>query len=89
MSDFAEDMAAWSEHKRQKRASNTEASTQMLIDAGIPFTSLNGGVHIRFAVVGYVIDFWPSTGLWHANGWKYKTRGVRSLLKFVKEKGLP
>lgn len=84
MSEFAEDMAALTEYKRQKKASNTKNSTKLLTAAGIAFTSLNGGTHLRLMVGNRPINFWPSTGLWRARGDFRNSRGVHNLIAFVK-----
>lgn len=83
MSDMAETFNAWREHKKAKRASNTEQSTQALIDAGIPFESHNGGAHIVINMGGTVYDFWPSTGLWWQRATKIKHRGVFRLIQTI------
>lgn len=85
MSEFAEDMAALTEYRRQKKASNTKSSTAMLMAAGIAFTSLNGGAHLRLMVGNRPVDFWPSTGLWHARGDLRNSRGIKNLIAFMKQ----
>ena len=79
MADVFNDMRA---HKKDKRASNTVSSTQMLVDKGVSFKSLNGGAHLQLNHVCGVINFWPSTGLWMVSGNPKKYRGVRNLLQY-------
>ena len=83
MGDMAETFNAWREHKKAKRASNTEQSTQALIDAGIPFESHNAGAHIVIKMDSTVYDFWPSTGLWWQRATKIKHRGVFRLIQTI------
>lgn len=83
MGDMAETFNAWRNLKKAKRASNTERSTQALIDAGIPFESHNAGAHLVIKVGSTVYDFWPSTGLWWLRPTKIKHRGVFRLIQTV------
>lgn len=75
------------EERQEKRAANTVNSTQLLIDAGIPFVSKNYGVHL---IVAGTWDFWPSTGLWidrrppMPGHRKREHRGVQHLINRVK-----
>lgn len=50
------------EASRDKRASNTVRSTQILVDHGIKFESKNNGAHLIVTGLNGLIDFWPSTG---------------------------
>jgi hypothetical protein len=82
MGDIGDLFKELREHKRAKRASNTKQSTQALINAGVQFTSLNGGVHLLvMAADGSRIDFWPSTGLWKLRSSNVKHRGVFRLIQ--------
>lgn len=83
MGDMADIFKDWRDRKKAKRASNTERSTQALIDAGIPFESHNAGVHIVIKTGTAVYDFWPSTGLWWLRPTKIKHRGVFRLIQTV------
>ncbi len=71
--------------KKEKRAENTDRSTEILVIAGIPFVSKNNGAHL---IVDGRYDFWPSTGLWmerDGRGAKRKKhRGIRSLIARIK-----
>lgn len=81
MGEMADVFNGWREHKKAKRDSNTEQSTQALLDAGVPFTSHNDGAHLVVtARDGSIIDFWPSTGLWMLRATKVKHRGVFRLI---------
>jgi hypothetical protein len=82
--DEITDSEMWREQKKrsqQKRASNRDRSTEMLVLAGIPFVSKNNGAHL---IVDNRYDFWPGTGLWQARDEKRKHRGIRSLIARIK-----
>lgn len=85
MSDIGEHFAFMKERAREKRQSNTEFSTKLIQDSGVDFESKNNGAHLVIKAESAVIDFWPSTGLWIPRGGR-KNRGVKKLLKFIKEK---
>jgi hypothetical protein len=75
--------------QQAKRAQNTEDSTRMLTERGVPFTSHNAGAHL---IVAQRWDFWPGTGLFNerrgrAGHPKRTGRGVRNLLKLIEEDG--
>lgn len=91
MSDMGEVFKAWNESKKSKRHSNRKSSTQMLIDAGIEFTSHNCGIHLQIKRGPVTIDYWPSTGKWMTKGFRYgvTNRGIRSLLDFIKNELTP
>lgn len=72
--------------RQEKRAANREASADLLLQAGIPHQSSNGGAHLIVCpAVGQLIDFWPGTGLWIQRGNPKKHRGVQSLIKHCKK----
>lgn len=81
--DLGEMFKALRADKKEKRALNTERSTQILVDHGIKFESKNNGAHLIVTGLNGLIDFWPSTG-------KYIVRkggdgrGVFNLLKLCK-----
>lgn len=81
-SEMGEMWAAHHEARRQKRASNTEYSTQALIDAKVHFRPYNNGAHLIIQHEGKVVDFWPSTGLWQPRNGTPK-RGLVRLLKYL------
>ncbi len=77
--------AVWKDHReasKAKRASNRENSAQLLLDAGIVFTTNNGGAHLIVEGKENFIDFWPGTGKWNSRCGK-KGFGVRNLIAFV------
>ena len=85
MGDMGEVFSAMKEHKKERRKSNTEKSTQILVDSGIEFESKNGGAHlIVMQKNGLRVNFWPSTGLWNISNTKKEGCGVFSIIKFVK-----
>lgn len=73
------------EQSRTKRASNTQYSTQLLIDSGVSFQSKNNGAHLIVQGEFSRIDFWPATGKFVELGGDHG-RGVRNLLKLCKIK---
>lgn len=79
------DSEMWREHKKRgqdKRASNRDRSTEILVLAGISFVSKNNGAHL---IVAERFDFWPGTGLWMERGRAHKHRGIRSLIERIKQ----
>lgn len=78
--------AAWADYRKErsmKKRGNQAASTERLREAGIPFATYNGGVHL---VVADRVDFWPGTGLWIERGPAgVRGRGVQGLLQRMKE----
>lgn len=84
MGDMGEVFNDLKQVKKEKRAANTQSSTEILKAEGFTFLSLNGGAHLVVAGNG-IVDFWPSTGLWIVRGGK-KGRGVKNLIKFIKSR---
>lgn len=78
--EYAEAFKAMKEEGRKKRASNLEASLSLLHSMQIPFEQLSPS-HCR---VGEY-DFWPSTGLFIHTKTKQRGRGVRHLIRKVKQ----
>ncbi len=83
MSEMGEDFNAWKAAKREKKANNLSASTDILAKAGVNFTSHNNGVHLIVQHKDRLIDFWPSTGKWGVRSANLWGRGVFSLLKLL------
>lgn len=81
MADMAEDYAALRWESKVRRSSNRNASTQILEEAGIKFTSHNEGAHL---IVTGTIDFWPGTGKWKHRYVPEAGRGVRSLIDYLR-----
>lgn len=68
-----------------KREKNREASTQLLRDRGVFFTSHNDDSHL---IVADKWDFWPGTGRWKerkgiAGQAKREGHGVLNLIELV------
>ena len=78
MSEFAETQKAFREYFREKRQTNKEQSTALLIEKGIKFESRNDGAHLMIETAKGRVNFYPSTGLY--NG-AFEGRGVFNLLK--------
>ena len=81
MSEFAEDMLAFKEYSKQKKAANLKKSTALLIENGIKFDSRNDGLHLMIQTPGGRVNFYPSTGLY--NG-VLEGRGVFTLMEAIK-----
>lgn len=81
MSELAEDFKAFREYCREKRQSNLEKSTALLLEHGIQFESRNDGVHLMIATPKGRVNFYPSTGLY--NG-ALSGRGVFNLIEELK-----
>lgn len=81
MSDMGDMWRDVNDASKEKRAQNRDRSAEMLVQAGVPFVSKNGGAHL---IVDGRFDFWPGTGLWMERGKPKKHRGIRSLLARVK-----
>lgn len=86
---MSEQVEIWSDMAKmsaERRASNRETSTGMLVGAKIPFTSHNNGAHLVVTCKDRVIDFWPGTGLWRTRcKWPnpIEGQGVKKLIKYV------
>lgn len=85
MGDMGEMFNGWREAKKEKRAQNTQSSTELLTEKGVQFVSKNGGAHLVVTGKDCVIDFWPSTGRFIARNGKHG-RGVFNLLKLCEAK---
>ena len=83
MGDMGEVFREMTRYKKAKRKDNTHKSTKILQDRGVDFESKNGGAHLIVRKMIYVIDFWPSTGIWIDRATKVKKRGVFPLLKYI------
>lgn len=81
MGDTGDDFKAYRDYCRDKRQSNKEKSTALLIENGIKFDSRNDGVHLMIETAKGRVNFYPSTGLY--NG-AFSGRGVFNLLKELK-----
>jgi hypothetical protein len=87
MSEIGEIFNGLRELKKEKRANNTECSTDILQRCGVAFSSPNGGAHLVVQAGPHVVDFWPSTGLWIVRNpsRSIRRRGVRKLVEFVEQ----
>lgn len=70
---------------KQKRAENREGSAELLTQRNINFESLNDGAHLVVRHAGITIDFWPGTGLWITRSPKWRQRGVRQLITYLRQ----
>ena len=82
MSDASEMWAAHKQASATRRASNREASAHILQEAGIVFTTNNGGAHLIVEGKTCMIDFWPGTGRWNSRDGT-KGFGVRNLIAHI------
>lgn len=85
MSEFVESLEALRQYRRDRKAHNTQWSTDAVKAAGIAFTSPNGGAQLVIATKRGTVDFWPSTGLFKHRADGIKRRGVKNLIRFVQE----
>lgn len=74
--------SAWNEHKKDKKQSNLEFSTNKLKEENIHFTSHNSGYHL---VVEDVFDFWPTTGKFINRETGASGRGVSNIINILRE----
>lgn len=86
MADMGDVFRAMNEDSKHRRNANRESSTEFLIAEGIPFIAKNLGDHLIVTAGNETIDFYPSTGLWIVRTTKHRARGVRKLIKYIKEK---
>lgn len=79
MSDIGDDFKFLKERSKQKKISNIESSTLILLDKGYDVDVRNNGVHLIIDWNDKTVDFWPSTGKWIVRGGK-ASRGVKGLI---------
>lgn len=82
MGDVGDTFRAFKEAGKIKRKANRERATQILDDAGISYASHNDGAHL---IVIERFDFWPGTGKWIDRTTGKSGRGIRNLLKKIKQ----
>ncbi|MBC7602757.1 MAG: hypothetical protein H7255_08880 [Ramlibacter sp.] len=72
---------------QEKRVSNRQSSAEMLASRGVKFTTHNAGAHLIVDAGSHKVNFWPGTGKWITQGWRFGlvSRGVRSLIKHLEE----
>ncbi len=85
MGDMAEYFQSMRDYNKERRASNTESSTDLLRRNRVTFQSRNAGAHLVVWAGNWDVDFWPSTGLWIVRATKKRNRGVKKLIEFVKQ----
>ena len=78
MGDMGEYWQDVNRDRKEKKQSNLEYNTNVLLEKGICFVSKNNGVHL---IVENAFDFYPSTGLFINRKTKKKGRGIKNLLK--------
>lgn len=88
MSDDAVMWAEYREARQQKRADNRVRSTKILVEEGIEFESKNDGAHLIVTSDGDTYDFWPGTGKWKRRGTRLFLRGIKGLLKEIRNRKL-
>lgn len=81
---------AMSSDIRQRKRDRMTYAIQCLNEAGIANSSNNGGIHAVVSHKGFVVDYWPSTGLWKmrtppvGKGTQRNGRGLQPLLTNLK-----
>lgn len=86
MSEVGEIFKAYAEVRKDKKIKNIEDSLRYLRNHQVDYKILNGSNH--HTLVADVYDFWPSTGKYCKRGSNLKGRGVRSLVKHLKQNDL-
>ena len=80
----------WNAHKermaeesRTKKQRNLASSLAILDQYLIPYTTNNGGIHVKIEHNGVRYNFWPTTGKWQIVKKKHNSwgRGVFNLLR--------
>lgn len=87
MGDMGDDFRAMKQHNKEKRASNTKSSTELLSENRIGFESKNFGAHLIVEGMKGKVDFWPSTGKWIARSGNYG-RGIKSLINSISKESI-
>jgi hypothetical protein len=82
MGDMREVFDIMKQRSKNKKLSNLESSTAMLIEKGILFESKNNGVHLIVSHNGITADFWPSTGKFSLRDGMY-SRGIKNLIRLL------
>ena len=73
------------EESKDRRGRNRAWSAAKLRSEGVPFMSKNDGAHLILKRTGHAaIDFWPGTGKWIPRGGGEPRRGIRSLLRYLR-----
>lgn len=85
MGESLDTLIEWSKEQRErgkeKRKSNLEYSTALLIEKEVEFQSCNNGLHLIIETENGTFDFWPSTGKFRNRKSPKHGRGVKNLLK--------
>lgn len=81
MGDTGDDFRAMKEASKERKQSNQDRSTELLISKGVEFEIKNFGNHLIVEGRYCLIDFWPSTGKFIPRNNCSSGRGVFNLLK--------
>lgn len=81
MSDLGEYFKDYRAFKKEEREKRYSYAIDKLGSLGIEYEQFNGGLHLKIPVGGYIVDFWPTTGLWMYKS--RKKRGLGPLIKFI------
>lgn len=74
------------QESQERRTANIANSASMLVENGLVYATNNNGVHLVVTNGrGSTADFWPSTGKFNIRGQREYHRGVRLLIKKLKE----
>jgi hypothetical protein len=82
MSEFGELFSALRARSAARRAENRKHAPAMLQQEGIAFESKNDGAHL---IVAGEYDFWPGTGLWRHRRDRKSSRGIKKLIRRIRE----
>lgn len=83
MSELGDIFNALREKQREFNRKRHAKSLEKLKEAGIEYTELNHGLHLRIYAHNHRIDFWPTTGRWKTDAGG-KMYGVDALIEFCK-----
>lgn len=83
MGDFWRDVKPFiKERSNEKKRRNLENALKSLKDNNISYEEKSNGIHL---VVEGKIDYWPTTGKFIRRSDKKQGRGIRNLVRVVKE----
>jgi len=82
MGDMGEVFKVMNEENKVRKAGHRDQSPKLLMAAGIPFESKNGGSHLIVEGGESYVDFWPGTGKWISRDGK-RGFGVRNLIRHI------
>lgn len=83
MSDAIDDVRALNAHRKNARGQRRNNAPAVLAQAGVGFSSHNGGAHLIVTGTQGFIDFWPGTEKWQDRETGQRGFGLNALLKHI------